>query len=118
MAFYNVNVNRPAPEAPDVWLSGFVTMTSALPTVPTGSTAVISVALTLTTRSALAPPIETKPPAWNPVPAIDTASPLRIEPVFGVMPVTTGAGRPNMAPSHGRDIRMASHGTTGHFAIA
>lgn len=54
--------------------------------------AVIEVLLATVTPVAGVPPRLTVVPAWNPVPAMDTAVPPLIVPEFGEMEVTVGAG--------------------------
>ena len=69
-----------------------VTVTVAAPALPAGVVAVIVVLFTTTTLVAAVPPIVTVAPAAKFVPVIVTDVPPLVEPLFGVMLVTLGAG--------------------------
>ena len=71
----------------------FVTVTAFAPTRPAGVTAVIDVALTMTTEVAFASsPMLTVAPARNPVPVIMTAVPPAEVPLAWATNVVVGAG--------------------------
>jgi hypothetical protein len=69
-----------------------VTVTVAVPALPVGVVAVICVPLTTTTFVAAALPNVTVAPAAKFVPAIVTAVPPAVEPVFGDTLATVGVG--------------------------
>jgi hypothetical protein len=71
--------------------SALVTVTFTAPLACAAVVPVMLVALTVATASA-APPNETLAPAWNPPPAMVTAVPPAVEPLFGVTLVTVGGG--------------------------
>jgi len=74
-----------------VCASGFVTVTSTAPAACAVVEPVMVVALTVETVSA-EPPNDTVAPAWKLLPAIVTAVPPALAPLFGVTDVIAGAG--------------------------
>ncbi len=74
-----------------VWLSGFVTMTSAGPAVPGGVVAMIDVDVTVPTVAA-APPNVTVAPLAKSVPLIVTLVPPAVGPLVGNTDETVGGG--------------------------
>ena len=74
------------------WPPDSVTRTSRAPAVPAGVTAVIEVALAMTTLVAAVPPIVTVAPAAKLVPVSVTAVPPAVGPEAGDTAVSVGAG--------------------------
>ena len=74
-----------------VWLSVFLTTTSAAPAACAGVTAVIEVLLTTFTDVAAAPPMVTVAPLEKLVPVIVTLVPPAVVPELGDMLLTVGA---------------------------
>jgi hypothetical protein len=80
---------------PPLWPPGFPTVTITAPALPAGVVAVIWVPLTTTTLVAAAGPNVTVAPTVKFVPVIVTAVPPAVVPLFGLTPVTVGAGPVN-----------------------
>ena len=85
---------------------GFVTVTVTAPALPDGVVAVICVPLTTTTLVAAAAPSVTVAPAAKFVPAIVTAVPPAVDPLFGATLLTVGATTSaplngTITPNHG-----------------
>ena len=68
-----------------------VTTTLAVPAVPAGTVAVISVSLAMNRSVAAVPPMVTLVAPRNPVPVIVTELPPATDPVAGLMAETVGA---------------------------
>ena len=73
-----------------VWLSAFLTITSAAPAACAGVVAVIEVPLATFTDVAAVPPMVTVAPVAKFVPVIVTFVPPTVVPELGDMPVTVG----------------------------